>query len=76
MMKSGVIGLVLVALCGGADALAQNAVGGAHKPTVLGGPVKPSSPVLPAAKVGAMPVAATPAATKCPSGHCAKGSSH
>ena len=75
MMKSGVIGLVLVALCG-ADALAQNAVGGAHKPTVLGGPVKPSSPVLPAAKAGAMPVAATPPA-KCPAGQCpAKGSAH
>lgn len=76
MMKSGVIGLLLVALCGSADALAQNAVGGPHKPAALGGPVKPNSPVLPAAKAGALPVAAPPPA-KCPSGHCpAKGSTH
>ncbi len=59
-MKRGALILVIVSLFAWAPALAQNSVGGAAKRTVIGGPVKPASPVLPGPKVGTPPVPPTP----------------
>ena len=69
------LAVILVMLLGvyacarGAPAFAQNAVGGPAKPKVIGGPVKQSSPVVPAPKRVLTTVAPT-APAKCATPAC------
>src|ERR1700722_2005068 len=68
--------LSLVGIAALSSASAQNAVGGIPKhspvggPASIGGPVKQSSPVIPANKVGSAPVAPPTVVVKCAAGSC------
>ena len=72
-MKNGAMAIVMMAAAFGSSlhhsASAQSAVGGAKKPTVLGGAVKQASPVVPVKKGVAPAISPTPIAHPAPIAH-------